>query len=291
MIRRLFRARSSAITAVAACAVVLGGASGAAAAGAAGAPSPCGADGVCRVVAGGWDRTYRIRLPMAGPGGWDGVSALPVLLHFHGRYRNAAHVLKNSKLTKAADQFGVALVAADGIEGDWSVAKAANRDVLLADAIAADLPKRVAIDPRRIILSGFSNGGAVVSRIACDRGGAFAGYLPIAGHLRPKHEQDCIGGARVLQVHGLKDAVYPVPLGPDRAAASDDFPFWRLANRTAAEPVDRIKRHIYRCRWWRGADGDRGAEVGLCLHRFGHIQPRSWFPLALERLIGRPTRL
>lgn len=241
------------------------------------APSPqrkCGPNTACTLG----QRRYWFQPPDS----WDGVTPLPVLLHFHGRKRNGAHVLKNPKVADPANQHGVVLVAPDGVEGDWSFDSSDPRDVVLTDAILADLPNHLPIDRSRVFLSGFSNGAAMASRVACDRGDAYAGYLPIAGFLRGTAPEDCTGGpANVLEVHGRTDAVYKAPRHKQTEAS--DYVFWRETASCAPAASQSKSFHVYQCSTW--SDCAPGGRYAICLHKYGHILPKSWLPYALGQLL------
>ncbi|MBX2856541.1 MAG: hypothetical protein KTR21_16255 [Rhodobacteraceae bacterium] len=236
-------------------------------------PASCKSGEICRIGL----RSYRYQTPE----GWDGKTPLPVLIHYHGRKRNSAHVLRNPKVADPAHTHGALLVAPDGIDGDWAHQGDEQRDVLLTDLIVADLQRRLPINRDRVILSGFSNGGAMAARVACARGDAYFGYLPIAGDLRTTEPTDCVGGpARVLQVHGRTDVVYKPPLGK---SPPKDLPFWRQLSGCQETPDARKDFHVYQCRFWSSCDGVGAA--GVCLHKYGHILPKSWLPFALGRML------
>ena len=237
----------------------------------------CGEDGLCALG----DRSYRV----LAPEGWDGVEPLPVLVHFHGWGRTALNVVRNERITGPAAERRMLLVAPNGLGKSWSFWGNSLRDVEFLDAVVEDLATRAPIDRSRVILSGFSYGGAMVWRVACHRGGSYAGYLPIAGGLWSDHPNDCDGGpARVIHVHGLRDTVMRPPLG-DTAATQDDMLLWRRANNCARAPDIEESLGRFDCRFWRRCDA--GGEAGLCLIRGGHRIPRDWLSLALGRLLGQ----
>lgn len=247
-------------------------------------PSICGADGVCRisVEADGevLERTYRVR----APSGWDGVTPLPVVIHFHGWRRSARFVMNNSRQTGPAERAGVLLAAPDSIGPTWRFRTAESRDVAMADALIADLERRAPIRRDQVLVSGFSHGGSMVWRLACDRGGAFAGYTPIAGRIGGFDGGDCAGGpARVLQVHGTRDNVLPPPTGRPEDPA-DDFLAWRAPGACAAEPDERVTVGRFACRHWRRCRP--GAYAGLCLLDTFHANPRNWLDYAIPTLLA-----
>lgn len=244
--------------------------------------SGCLEGGVCTLPSG---RTYRLSLPATWKPGAD--TSLPVVIHFHGWGRTARHVMRNRRLVPAAHEVGAVIVAPDGIDGSWSFRNPETRDVLMTDELVSNLAQRIKIDPKRIVLSGFSYGGEIVSRIACDRGGRYHAYLPIAGG-PPRHKpENCRGGpARVVHVHGVRDTVLPAPIG-EPGRNDDDFAFWRQVSR-CAPTVDRsAKVGKWSCRWWR--DCAPGAELTLCLSRAQHELPKRWLGIALKWVLGEET--
>ena len=217
------------------------------------------------------------------PAGWDGVSPLPVLIHYHGWGRTGQQVLRNWRIAGPASANGLLLIAPDGLGKSWSFWSADSRDLAFTDAVLADAARHWPIDRARVLVSGFSYGAAMVWRLACARGPDFAAYLPIAGTLRGQDRIECPGGpARVVQVFGLRDNVMRLPTGPGGDA---DFAvsLWRRVNATAAEPVA-VRRGRFECRVW--AAEPPGRDVTLCLHRGGHMIPRGWLAAMLPRLLA-----
>ncbi|MEO0999722.1 MAG: prolyl oligopeptidase family serine peptidase [Pseudomonadota bacterium] len=220
-------------------------------------------------------RSYHV----ATPAGWDGVSPLPVLIHFHGWGRTGAQVLRNQRIAAAASEAGVLLVAPDGLGKSWAFWSAEQRrDVDFTDAVLADLSARYPVARDRVFLSGFSYGGAMVWRIAMARGDAFAGYLPIAGALRGFALERPAGPARVWHVHGLEDGVMRPPVR--RTDGIGAMEVWLEAQGLGPAPARAFTTGDHACRDW----GD--AEVRLCLHPGGHWIPRDWLAAMLPEMLG-----
>lgn len=232
----------------------------------------CGGPATCDVG----DRSYRALVP----GGWDGVSDLPVLVHFHGWGRQGRNVLTNERITKAAAENGLLLIAPDGLGKSWSFWGGDTRDADFVDQVLADAAKRWPIARERVFVSGFSYGGAMAWRLACLRGDAFAGYLPIAGGLRRQAETECKGPVNLAHVHGLKDNVFGLPIGPFDAV-EEGVLLWRRTNQVA-EPPKRFDHVRYDCRSW-------GVDLTLCTHEGGHFIPKDWLGWMLPRMMARST--
>lgn len=146
----------------------------------------------------------------AGPGGRRPL--LLVLHSFGGTWQRMEHIGQFQR--RAARRgyvvaYGVGAKRswdADGCCG-WSNAHHAKDVEYLADVVA-DVRRRVpGIDPRRIYLTGFSNGAMMTLHALCERPRLFAAGVGVAGALVGR----CRGGAPIhyLEIHGTSDEVVP----------------------------------------------------------------------------------
>ena len=236
------------------------------------AASSCGGADACALG----EREYHA----APPPDWDGASPLPVLLHFHGWGRRSGGVLKNKRVAAAAHDAGALLVAPQGLGRSWSFWSEDSPDSDFALAVLEDVAKRWPVDEARIFISGFSYGGAMAWRLACDKGAVAAAFLPIAGTLW--REDDCLEPVRMAHVHGLKDTVMDYPFGED---GSEDgaVSLWLEENRCGAEPDETERVGVFTCRRWTACGGP---PVELCTHPYGHMIPKSWLAYALPRALS-----
>ncbi|MGW0231795.1 alpha/beta hydrolase family esterase [Actinopolymorpha singaporensis] len=133
----------------------------------------------------------------------------------------------------------------------WSNAHHAKDVEYLADVVA-DVRRRVpGIDPRRVYLTGFSNGAMMTLHALCERPRLFAAGVGVAGALVGR----CRGGAPIhyLEIHGTSDAVVPYDGGRvDRLHAT--FP-----------PVSHLRGTI--------AVRAPGSVVEVRTHPCGHVWP------------------
>ena len=234
----------------------------------------CGGAGACALQ----DRHYHA----APPADWDGETAMPVLLHFHGWGRRSQGVLKNRRVAGPASDNGMLLIAPQGLGRSWSFWSSESRDSDFALAVLEDAAKRWPIDRSRVYVSGFSYGGAMAWRLACDKGAVAAGFLPIAGSLWSGNREDCAEPVRLSHVHGLKDTVMDFPFGAngeEEAAVS----LWLRENQCSAAPDEVETVGIFACRRWTSCGGP---PVELCTHRHGHLIPKTWLDYALPRALA-----
>ena len=216
------------------------------------------------------------------PPDWDGVSPLPVLLHFHGWGRRSSGVIKNSRIADAAAKAGALLLAPQGRGRSWRFWQGGSDDSDFALDVIDDAAKQWPIDRDRVAVSGFSYGGAMAWRMACDKGNVVKSYLPIAGSL-PDPDQSCAGPVNLTHVHGLKDTVMDYPFGPN-GEAEGAVSLWLAENQCAASPDIRTTEGPFMCHYWTSCTGP---PITLCTHEGGHYIPKTWLADHLPRAIAR----
>jgi poly(3-hydroxybutyrate) depolymerase len=110
---------------------------------------------------------------------------------------------------------GFAVVYPNGVEDSWNAgncceaaAKADVDDVAWLRSLIAHLAEEHPIDRRRVYLVGFSNGGMLAFRYACEHGDELAGLGVVSGSLQVSY---CTPPApvNVVTVHGLQDQHVP----------------------------------------------------------------------------------
>ena len=169
----------------------------------------CGADTDCLLG----ERTYRIYLPDSSAGETVGA-----LIFAHGYRGSAKGVMRNKSLLRLADDLGVALIAPKSAGPDWALPgapDASNKpdagELPYFDALIQDVTTRFAIDPDRIVASGFSAGGMLVWNLACHRSDMFAGFIPYSGTFwRPQPERCDTPPANIVHIHGTSDKTVPM---------------------------------------------------------------------------------
>lgn len=234
-------------------------------------------------------RSYHIK----EPDGWDGVTPLPVLIHFHGWQRTGALPVRHQRISGATRRRGVLLVAPNGQRKTWNMWSPETEDVQFAAEVLADVTSRYPIDQENIFLSGYSYGSIMAWRVACDRGVAMniRALLGISGTLRGTKR--CTQAPKeVRHVHGLNDNVLDFPFGP---GGDTTFPvqMWRdvlgcaMSEQAAFtwSAVDFLT--ITRTQWERCQNG---ARVILDTHPGGHFIPHGWIARQLDDLMERPPQ-
>ncbi|KMW59918.1 putative esterase lipoprotein LPQC [Candidatus Rhodobacter oscarellae] len=226
------------------------------------------------------DRSYHLRVP----DGWDGVSPLPVLLHFHGWGRQGSLTVRHGRIAVGYVAEHVLLVAPNGLNGSWAFRRPGSRDTDFAEAVLADVAKRYPIDRQNIFVSGYSWGANMAWRFVCESRVAVAGLLAVSGTLSQR--ETCARAPREMrQVFGLGDGVLAFPMGP---GGDQTYPvaLWRQRMGCGegvsegawnARPFLTFERTRWDC-----ADG----KVVLDVHPGGHFIPHDWIPIQVGEILG-----
>jgi polyhydroxybutyrate depolymerase len=150
----------------------------------------------------GGDRTYRVVRPPA-----SGVSkALPLLLVLHGAGSTAEEVAVMTGFDTVSVQERVIVAYPNADNGRWHASGSGNvDDVLFIRTLIDRLEADYQIDPARIYATGFSNGGEMTYRLACQLADRIAAVGPVAGtngtaDCHPAHP------ISVIAFHGTTDS-------------------------------------------------------------------------------------
>ena len=199
------------------------------------APQPAVANR--RLNVGGTDRTYRLYTP---PDSQD-AGPVPLLLALHGSGNTAESLADASELDEAADAGGfiVAYPQAVGISWNAGFCCTTGRgdpgfDVRFLDQLVDDVVASRRIDHSRIYAVGFSAGGMMAYRLACDLAGRLAGVGTIAASMML---DDCRPSrpVSVISIHGTADDVVPYAGGRiDGGATKPAPPATAVAERWAS---------------------------------------------------------
>ncbi|MEZ4401231.1 MAG: PHB depolymerase family esterase [Kofleriaceae bacterium] len=235
-------------------------------------------DAVWTLTVDGRPRTARVHVPAA----YDPTRPTPLVLDFHGYSMTATSQEALTRLPAKADAAGFVVVHANGtgaVQG-WNAgaccgtaASTGVDDVGFVDALLAELEARLCVDPDRVYATGFSNGGFLAHRLACERAEVFAAIAPVSGVLgipacapsRP---------VPVLHVHGTADTVVPyagsAALGFASVATTIDG--WVARNGCTTGPTEVFAQGDTTCVSYGGCAG--GADVELCtITGGGHTWP------------------
>ncbi|MFB9149727.1 alpha/beta hydrolase family esterase [Roseovarius ramblicola] len=241
----------------------------------------CGPDSDCRIG----DRQYRIQWPD------DARAPVGAIVFAHGYRGSAAGVMRNRSLRRMAEAEGLALVALDAGDQDWSIPHAPGHagsdgtgEFAYVAAVLDDVARRFALDRGRVTGAGFSSGSMLMWNVACEMPDRFAGIVAVAGTFWQDPPGHCATPATsVVHIHGESDPTVPLTGRAIRETWQGDVHetlemYRRLGRFRAAEPA-RIDGMT--CEGWRNAGGDI---LDFCLHPGGHSLRTSYIRAGLDRL-------
>ena len=232
----------------------------------------------------------------SAPGDWDGATALPAVVFFHGWQSSAELVLGNQALIGQLHDAGHLVILPDGRAKTWAhVGSPSQRrdEIPFIEAVVEDAKARFPIDPSRLWVSGFSQGGSMAWDVACYLGGAFTAFAPVAGAFWEPLPDACPGGPVDLRhIHGTADRVVPMAGRSIREVyrqgdVREGMAILRATDRCPAEPSAVVEQDGLTCEIWDNCGS--GKELQLCLHGDGHTMPDGWLESTLAWLQALPA--
>lgn len=245
---------------------------------------------LCKVRVGNDDRVFIVHVPNAPPRDprWS------LVLAFHGVGSNAKQMAHISNFPELADRerFLVVFPQGLGVVPAWNTAVVGKAKRSKADEIAfvkamlADLQAIFPIDASRIYAAGFSNGGLLSHKLACELSDTIAAIGVVAGI---NAEDECLPSrpVPVIAFHGLRDPVVifsgaeEIGLPSVRTTMKD----WAVRDACSEEPELLDEKGEVLCEQW--PDCRAGAEVVLCTVKEGH---HTWPGGKNPSYMGRTTR-
>jgi polyhydroxybutyrate depolymerase len=137
----------------------------------------------------GKTRSFLLHLPPV-----SASRPLPLILVFHGHGGNAGTAMEQTRMNEAADRRGFAVAYPNGsgrfgyVSLSWNAqsccgyAERRRADELaFVDTLVDALVRGAGVDRDRVFAAGFSVGGMIALRLACERAESIAGVADVAG--------------------------------------------------------------------------------------------------------------
>jgi polyhydroxybutyrate depolymerase len=246
-------------------------------------PSPgCGGSsavtGNVDITYSGTARSYLLHMPASSPAG-----PLPLVVNLHPYTGTGAMQESITGMSALADSAGFVVAYPNGLgtPADWnagsccSAASEGNRDdVGFIDAVVDDVGAHACIDLARVYVTGFSNGGMMTVRLACQDADRFAAAATVSGTAAIPLDT-CTPSRPIafMHVHGTADPLVPYDGGlgglpisgeptPDFPAVSQEIATMRAEDQCpSASDVD-FDAGSASCTHWGSCS--QGAEVIFC---------------------------
>ena len=196
----------------------------------------------------GVPRDYIIFLPQ----NYNGVDKLPLVFNLHGGSLNAQQQLDYSKMNEVADTAGFIVVYPNAVLTAWSCGIGLTaghvNDVGFIDALIDTLANNYSIDEERIYCCGFSLGGFMSQRLACQLSNRIAAIADVAGSIAQDYTTNITTAhpMPVLKFHGTADQIIPYDGKNDYCSVQQTLTYWanfnqcNLPNTTLLSNIDTL---------------------------------------------------
>jgi polyhydroxybutyrate depolymerase len=240
-------------------------------------------------------RLYLVHLPPS----YDGHADLPVVIALHGAFASAARMRDISGFDAVADEKGFVVLYPEAVGGILGLGRLWNSghlhtrqweegidDVAFVLRVLEDARARLALDPARVTVAGYSNGGMMALRLAAERPDVFAAAASVGGTTGglPNDAEPLwtppapSRPVPVLLIHGSADTKVPYHGGePDRRrngftcmSHAESCAWWARANGVEGPPAESVEREgrLLRLKW-----GQDALVEGVTLVDWGHVWP------------------
>lgn len=245
----------------------------------AGCGEDCGGQEACETDGRTW-----YALP---PEGWDGSSALPMVLLAHSYRATPNQFMGDEAVVQAFSDGGVLLVLPRAEDGVWAVNQGGGEaeDIAFIETVLDEVDQRWPLDHGRQVVSGFSIGASLAYVLACERAERFSAAYPLSGGFWEPLPTSCAGPPIALgHEHGAADEVWPLEgRAFDADTAQGSAPGSAALLREASgcsetstqETIDGLT-----CTVW--SDCEDGVVSRFCLHEGRHQRAEGW----VERLLA-----
>jgi polyhydroxybutyrate depolymerase len=212
---------------------------------------------------------------------------LPLVLMFHPGLSWGERFAAVTGMSRAADDAGFAVAYPDGYHGTWNAGDCCGPaqqegvdDVASAEAVIDDVNGVLGVDPDRVFAAGFSNGGALAYRLACEKPDRIAAVAVAAAAVRLP-AGTCRPGrpVSVMHFHGLADPVAPYTGGAGVVAENGHQPpvqetiaTWVAANGCSGQPRTERRNDKVTVTSYTGCRGETTVEL-YTIANMGHAWP------------------
>jgi len=176
-------------------------------------------------------RTYRLDVPGAAAA----RDRAALILAFHGGDGSGTQMQRIAGLDALVGEAAVVVAYPDAVAGQWAIGcncTPADRqgipDVLFVETLIDQLSAELPIDPGRVYATGFSQGGMLASRLACEIPERVAAIVTVGGAMSRVLAEGCAPSrpVPVVAFHGTADPSVPYEGDQTMLGAEESLAFW-----------------------------------------------------------------
>jgi polyhydroxybutyrate depolymerase len=174
----------------------------------------------------GFDRVIRVNLPQSYE--HDEAERIPLLLGYHGAGEDAEGFQRGTGLDEIADDMDFAVVYVEWVNG-WTLTPPSAQgvdDIAYTRFLVAHMIQSYALDPDRVMATGFSFGGMFSLRLACEANSPIHGVGTVGSTMATSTQPVCETGQPprpipAIVILGAQDHSVPAE-GRDDLLSLDD---------------------------------------------------------------------
>ena len=247
----------------------------------------------------GFNRSYLIHVPK----NYSRAEARPLVVALHGAFSTADEMEEETGFSELADREGFLIVYPNGITffgwfQHWNAEHCCGRamkdgvdDVGFISMVIDEVRRDFSVDPSRIYMVGYSNGGMLAYLFAAEKPEILAAVAVIAATIgsspSPSEPEVRIPPARapvpVIAFHGLEDDSVPYEGGSHRknghsyVSVKESMEFWLKADQISMAPKREamVGGGVIRDTW--GAPGSDQEVILYTLEGWKHTIPTTYF--------------
>ncbi|MDX2230873.1 MAG: alpha/beta fold hydrolase [Leptolyngbyaceae cyanobacterium bins.349] len=178
------------------------------------------------------------------PSSYNGDRPVPLVLALHGVGGDGSTMEQQTGFNQLAERDGFIVVYPDAVNRHWHSRRNSqpdpHNDIGFIATLIDDLSQRYSIDRRRIYATGFSNGGIMTHRLACELSDKVSAIAVVSAAIPEFVSRNCQSNQpiSVLLIHGTKDdaIAYATPGGGLRSVP-DTLKHWSDHNRCTSPIV------------------------------------------------------
>jgi polyhydroxybutyrate depolymerase len=194
------------------------------------------------ITIGGIVRNYRLFLPT---GYANATSPVPLLINIHGKTSSATEheSYTNFKNLANTDNFVVVYPNSTVIQGitQWNVNNSENssQDVQFISELIDYMIANYNINGNKVYIVGFSNGGLMTSRLACEISNKIAAIGTVEGGMNYNIYNECNPQHPMpyLNIHGTSDTPVPYTGNGTMVPVEDVINYWKNFNSIAGNSI------------------------------------------------------
>lgn len=154
---------------------------------------------------------------------------LPVIVALHGRLGTGENMMGFADFRSLAVRDKFIIVCPSGIDKSWNdgrptpAQKQGINDVKFIDQLITYILKSCNGDPKKVYLTGMSNGGFMSSRLACELSNRFAAAAIVGASMDLGVDYHPVKAMPIMYIQGTKDPLVPYKGGVMKGAGGEIY--------------------------------------------------------------------